>query len=608
MKILKINNITIPDVDIKSLSSTDENIEFNGSALIASKLDITLINDGSEYDERIYGSMFHQVNYINWEVSVYDDDIQMTIWQGRLKEYSLEDKSRTVKITSSDYVRDIVDTNCIAVYSGITPAEVIYKILTNPTGLNIPSSKIVLGGFEEAKAIQANQTITTNYIASDNVKCIDVIRTLCQYCNCLLYTVNNLIIMYQDRMYTGELGTPVGEEDVLPGSYKQWGDDSGLINDYSVAYKSGVAVARALGADGASREKYGRISSFVLPESGNDSGLASDLKIIFETSAGAHQAGSLAIDLFKDRLVLCSMTLDRHMNFVQLNDVLNLKFRPFVNEPIRVRKIKRDDKTNTLTVEGVLLNYYRYMSLDVTPPDPVQLLGVINSNGSVYITWSLPTEQDVAGYRIYFTRSEGQWSSEEAGNFISPKSVSASAVSVVGGNCRYRLTGLKNNYQYYLRVAVYDTSFNESEPSNILLGHPYDDKASLLENLYCSDGDIFLSVYLAIGNPRIGYLVSGFTHYDDISYSGGLYGATAVYESPLIRGSAAIIAVSCDEPGDIMIQHRGYANGSFGPWSEPQTILGLVRIESSTAEFQVRVVFNSPNWSDDDMVYIEATE
>ena len=190
---------------------------------------------------------------------------------------------------------------------------------------------------------------------------------------------------------------------------------------------------------------------------------------------------------------------------------------------------------------------------------------------------------------------------------ISPKSLGPGNIVEKDGNCIYVLEGLENGKRYFFKIASYDSNYNESKPSNVLSCVPYDNKSYLIENKYCVDGNLFTGIFLNIGNIHNGYLPSGFTHYDEINYDEGTYESTAVYESPLIDSNTIHLIGVCDIASDILVCYRTYDNGSFGSWTTPQSAMGYTSITPNMM-CQLRVIFNSPHWSDEDMIYIEAIE
>ncbi len=603
MYTLLINNIEIPERDILNISQSERQLKFAGDNLISAKITIQLSNINNAYDDRYNtDGLFEDVDWYNWVVELRDDDKR--IWYGRLKKYTIDDNRKITIIESSDYIQDMADTICVISLSNKTASEIIYTILTD--NLLIPEEHIILGGFEEAKALQANETLNITYTAADNTKCISVLSDLCSiYSDSYLYIHELGIAYWQWRPYNGLLGTAIKDGDILPGSYSQEILDD-IKNGYSIAYNNAGTVSFVTGSDLASQTKYGGGKIFAAPKEKPESTSSGNYKILFTSEAGATALGNRILSRYKDLKKQCKFTLGYHFNFLQLGDILDLRFSPFVREPVQMVGIKEDTNKRTISITAELVNYPKVVDLDLTPPEPVELISVIPSNQSVYLKWSNCPE--AVAYNLYFTSTEGYWREEVINGAISPKIINPSMIIYHGGDYIYKLEGLNNGTEYYFKIAPYDASYNEAEHSNVLSAIPYDDKASLIENAYCTTGDIIQGITLDIANTNNGYLVSGFQHYDEINYDEGTYGITGVYESPLLRGNTIILSGRCDNEEDIMVSYRTYNNGSFGSWSVPVSAMGFIKLEPELSEFQLRVIFKSPNWSDEDMIYMEAIE
>jgi hypothetical protein len=87
---------------------------------------------------------------------------------------------------------------------------------------------------------------------------------------------------------------------------------------------------------------------------------------------------------------------------------------------------------------------------DFTPPAPPKNITVINGDQRVDIFWKKNTENDLAGYNIYYSYSyDGKYTLIGS----SPKN-------------NYIDFGVRNGYKYYYAVTAYDYNGNESELSN----------------------------------------------------------------------------------------------------------------------------------------------
>jgi len=77
---------------------------------------------------------------------------------------------------------------------------------------------------------------------------------------------------------------------------------------------------------------------------------------------------------------------------------------------------------------------------------------------SLYLGWNPNGESDLAGYKVYYGTSSGNY-----GNPID-----------VGNVTTYELTGLNAGVEYYVAITAYDTADNESEKSDEEIGIPAD--------------------------------------------------------------------------------------------------------------------------------------
>lgn len=70
------------------------------------------------------------------------------------------------------------------------------------------------------------------------------------------------------------------------------------------------------------------------------------------------------------------------------------------------------------------------------------------------ITWDANKEADLAGYKVYYGISSGNYHTNVD----------------VGNQTSYKISGIENNKNHYIAVTAYDTSGNESEYSKELTG------------------------------------------------------------------------------------------------------------------------------------------
>jgi hypothetical protein len=86
--------------------------------------------------------------------------------------------------------------------------------------------------------------------------------------------------------------------------------------------------------------------------------------------------------------------------------------------------------------------------------------GSPGNGGTINLGWSANTESDLAGYRVYYGTSSG--------NYGNPIDVGMGTPS--GGLTTYSLTNLTKGQTYCIAITAYDTSNNESSRSNEACG------------------------------------------------------------------------------------------------------------------------------------------
>ncbi len=84
------------------------------------------------------------------------------------------------------------------------------------------------------------------------------------------------------------------------------------------------------------------------------------------------------------------------------------------------------------------------------PEDAASGGGGGSAGGAAVLAWDANNEADLAGYRVYVGLASGAYSTSID----------------VGTVTSYTLTGLATGTTYYFAVTAYDTSGNESAPSN----------------------------------------------------------------------------------------------------------------------------------------------
>lgn len=608
-QIITIDGNEIPDSDIR-LYPVAKNIAEFSTGLMASEMDIVLDNTDSTYSDVNPESIFYGVDWVNKEVTVFDTILNRYTWKGRIKNIIQNDGDRTVTVRTANYVRDLVDVTCVYSASGITPAEAIYEILTDLIG--VTDDYIRIGGFDDAIAIQtaAGATISITFTADDNRSCMNVIQELLRISHCILYTVNNILCLWQWREWDGILGTRVDDSVIIPGTFKSEYDFT-QYNAYAVYYNnSGVATCLSGTKTGTDGEK-----KFVVPDENVESTSPADFRILFSSSSGAAWSGQMAYTRYANPTKKCSFVLTDEMRELEPNDQIDLTTGDYVNEPIRLTSVIYDSNARTVACEGIFLNLpVNVVSRDETPPEAPTIVGILPCRCGMLIKWTQNTETDLLGYKLFLSAgSAGSWSGLMTNLGPSPIDVRNPSLSV-DGYCYQLVRELAAGTAYYVKMRAYDTSFNESEDSNIVEEHtlPYTTDE---ENFYSCDGDLYSGVYLDISNSRGGSVPddgTDFTLYGSGYYYSLNYGPTAIYESPILwNGPESVISSItvkgyADSVDDIKVQWAEYDpdTDTIGSWSSLVSCVGAAILEPDVEYLMLRFVFYSPSWSDTDQVIV----
>jgi hypothetical protein len=603
--LVKIDGVSVPLAHVKSVSTSEITLNFAGDKLISSKTTIELSNHNYSYDDRHgTGGLFEAIVWYNAIVTVYNNETSELIWEGRLKKIEIDDSKLITKLTVNDYIQDLVDTVCVINELNLTVAEVIWQILTDANYLAIPESRLIKSGFEIGISQQQNTKINITYTTQDAQKCIAVLEELCRLSNSHLFQRDNKIGYWVWSQYTGILGTPIYDSDVLPGSYNQNSDDSKICNEYSIAWDNSSTVNYAAGSDTASKTAYGPGKLFAVPGDKVESTSSTAFKIMYVTQAGAAEIGADIIARYKDIRKNCSFQTGYHLNYISLGDVLDLRFSPFTREPVRVVSMKpsRDKLQIEFTCEHV--NSPQVVALDLTAPDPVEMFEALYFEGGILLKWSHCFKTDLMQYKLYFSTSIGYWGNEFNAGRFSPITIPVSSLTFIEGDCFYIFTPVDADKTYYFRVSATDSSYNEGEKSNTVSVTVPASAEAAYENRYNLAGNPYQGFTLDITNPGAGTGLTEWAEYDTAEFDTDVFAPTAVYESAVIRkisGFDALVFRSVGDTGDVMIQKRDYIEGVFGAWSTLTDAYAGSSLELQGAEYvQYRVIFNSPQWTDAD--------
>jgi len=136
-------------------------------------------------------------------------------------------------------------------------------------------------------------------------------------------------------------------------------------------------------------------------------------------------------------------------NVVHRSDDKGATFKTLGDVGAYVRAIAADRLLNGVVYAATDGGVYVYKETDdTTPPATPQNLQSTIMDGDVELSWQANTEDDLAGYKVYYGISQGNY----------PYSVD------VGNATSCTLKGLTAPV-YYIAVVAYDTSFNQSPPS-----------------------------------------------------------------------------------------------------------------------------------------------
>jgi len=85
----------------------------------------------------------------------------------------------------------------------------------------------------------------------------------------------------------------------------------------------------------------------------------------------------------------------------------------------------------------------------------------LNEEGTISLQWNANSEADLAGYRVYYGTSPGNYTQSV---------VVSSAASLKSGTVNYRLKGLIKNQVYFIAVTAFNKSGKESPCSDEVVG------------------------------------------------------------------------------------------------------------------------------------------
>lgn len=605
------NGIEIPQEDIIDISNIPtEQMKFNFSNIIAAKITLTL-RLAETYDDDKADSIFYGQSWYNRELQISDSDSGDVLWLGRVKNISKDTRTQHVMITSTNYVKEIVDADCKTTFGTDgtkTPAEIIYHLLSEVVG--IPSEYIRKSSFEDADAIQAANDgyIAIQYSDNDSTKVSSVIQEILRITNSHIYTINNVIYYYQWQPYTEQLGVHITGSDVISGTYNTEFDDTQIYNKYNVVRKNvsnAVYETESTSISDlyeASKTLYGN-RVFNVPNDKVDSSLASGFRILLHTEDGANYYGETSLERNSYIKKYAYFETNYDKTYINLAEQIDLSINGMVREPLMVIEKTIDKAKQTIRFKCDFLNMpnnsiYR----DNLPPDAVDIKTVqmLDDDTTVIYWYDLPNKpDDFFAYRIEFSRSLNNWASEYSRNALSP--IVVASPETYKGVCSYKLYGLELDSVYYFRIVSLDTRLNENV-SDIYTFKTYN---TTVANAYMLSGDLSVGLQLDDSNPLEG-VYSGNT-YGSTSYGSAYYEPAAIYESNLMRSQANTIFSKIkivSELDDIYFQKRTYDGTSYSSWSTEDYVGNGKWFDIDSEYFQCRLLFKSDYWHYDGKVYI----
>lgn len=604
--IFSLNYHTVPDEDVKKIPPRDEIVASSQSPIGAS-LDISLDNaDPATYDPNYSGSLFYGADWYNTPATIYDDQLGVYIWKGLIRNIKTT-ADRQVVVTTVNYLYLLGEVACVYSNASAAPAQHILNLVE----MIVPAENINYGSFQSAINIQtaASALASVALTSSNKRNCLDAIYELQRMSICEVYSIDNIIYCHQWQQWDGSLGTRINADDIQ--DYEDEYENDPLYTNYSVKYKSGsVASTTVLYSDSAGDSDSDIIldetkNYFYVPDGSDNSSTAlADYPIIYLSKAAADWAGALAVSRWGHIRKVATFKMQNEYSYIHLHDQLDLnRQNVFGNEPATVVSQKYDRENYSLTTKVEFLNNpVQVVERDTVPPSSPQLVTLLPGDGRIIVKWSVNTETDIAGYMIYFTTTIGEWRQEYCHAGVSPVEVKSPDISDDGYN-QFELREIQPGAKYYVKVTAFDTSYNESEFSNILSIYTVSDNGNRL-NL---TGTPFTGLVLSASNAKVGTVPAGFLSFPfdlpaDLTH-------TAVYESPEYYHPAGFATITWYAVGAVEYQLSRSDDGeTWTAWSTAEDAAGLQQIVIASAYFRIRFVFNSLSWADDDTVTVRMME
>ncbi len=596
-----VNNTKISTADVIKKNSIEQKVNFNGQDLIAAKTTIRLDNtDRSKYDDQTAGSLFYGVSWYNAPVTIYDTDLGILTWVGRIKSIKVNDGEQSLEIESTNWLKDAVDTTCNYSANEITPMAAIEDIITSEDLVNIDAYWINKYTFNYTIGYQDSHSITVdiNFTHEKNQNCLQVIEELCRISHSSIYLRNNTIYALQYEPFKGGQGTLIEERNLTPGSYRHHYDSNEIYTECHVRYKpssGAVTLSKITESNDTGLNKGYPRKTWNIPDVDNGTN-PEEYPIIINNATGAAWVVSTALERWSEPGLVGEFTIGEELEVIPGTQV-DLNFRTFIREPILITGHLYNPARHEVTLTGIFRNLpVRKYSVDIDPPETPAIISVIYLSST---SWRILFTkcQDAESYEMYFTNSAGSWNTSFSDQGISHLEIKDPGITDDGFHF-VDVTGLQPRLRYWYKTRAIDASLNPSAFSNVFEGLLI---LNAYENRYYLSGDVWTGISLDLPNSEKGSPPSSEVLYGAGIYGLDYYGLTAYYESPIYKLIDYSLLRYTGE-GRLTIGYRSSTdNITWSSWSSDIKVNGEGALDVTPFNyFQFRVIFSSLTWDDPD--------
>jgi hypothetical protein len=166
---------------------------------------------------------------------------------------------------------------------------------------------------------------------------------------------------------------------------------------------------------------------------------------------------------------------------------------------------------------------------------------------------------------------------------------------------------LKAGAIYFVKLKSFDTSYNESNDSNVLSCSTF----NYVENFYCCSGSIYNGLSTDIYNSLNGYVPDRFLTYDDFDDPDCDYSKiiTAAYQSGSMYNHNVFQSISFDsicDVGNITFSYKNSNDGlSWSDWTAEENVDNSYHVMTGKHVI-FNLLFYNPNWSNSDSVRVKS--